>query len=87
MPHRPWGCPAARHLAWTAGGPGRRATARGATVLSCARAAHPLEGGLNRDSPPVAVHVGGCHMAGTRWKGVPRDVALRALSEGIEACG
>ncbi|MFE4414155.1 DUF6233 domain-containing protein, partial [Streptomyces sp. NPDC056821] len=46
-----------------------------------------LEGGLNGDSPPVAVHVGGCHMAGTRWKGVPRDVALRALSEGIEACG
>ncbi|MFE9312891.1 DUF6233 domain-containing protein [Streptomyces sp. NPDC088353] len=45
-----------------------------------------LEGGLNRDSPPVAVHVGGCHMAGKRWKGVPRDVALRALSEGIEAC-
>ncbi|WP_281155590.1 DUF6233 domain-containing protein [Streptomyces sp. HYC2] len=42
---------------------------------------------MNRDSPPVAVHVGGCHMAGTRWTGVPRDVALRALSEGIEACG
>ncbi len=46
-----------------------------------------LKGGLNRDSPPVAVHVGGCHMAGKRWRGVPRDVALRALSEGIEACG
>ncbi|MFJ6564696.1 DUF6233 domain-containing protein [Streptomyces sp. NPDC091412] len=46
-----------------------------------------LEGGLNRDSPPVAVHVGGCPMAGKRWTGGPRDVALRALSEGIEACG
>ncbi|MFI1166596.1 DUF6233 domain-containing protein [Streptomyces sp. NPDC020801] len=46
-----------------------------------------LEHGLNRDAPPVAVHVGGCHMAGKRWKGVPRDVALRALAEGVEACG
>ncbi|WP_086722533.1 DUF6233 domain-containing protein [Streptomyces carpinensis] len=46
-----------------------------------------LEGGLNRDAPPVAVHVGGCHMAGKRCKGVPRDVALRALAEGVEACG
>ncbi|MFD4973147.1 DUF6233 domain-containing protein [Streptomyces sp. NPDC058424] len=46
-----------------------------------------LEGGLNRGSPPVAVHVGGCHMAGKRWKGVSQDVALRALIEGIDACG
>ncbi|WP_225080398.1 DUF6233 domain-containing protein [Streptomyces sp. CoT10] len=45
-----------------------------------------LEGGLSRDSPAVTVHVGGWHMAGKRWKGVPRDVALRALSEGVEAC-
>ncbi|MFB7738290.1 DUF6233 domain-containing protein [Streptomyces sp. NPDC056112] len=45
-----------------------------------------LELGLNRDAPPVAVHVGGCQMAGKRWKGVPRDVALRALTEGVEAC-
>ncbi|MFF4763151.1 DUF6233 domain-containing protein [Streptomyces sp. NPDC001292] len=29
------------------------------------------------------MHVGGCHMAG----GVPRDVALRALTEGVNACG
>ncbi|MGW4824613.1 DUF6233 domain-containing protein [Streptomyces sp. NPDC004227] len=42
---------------------------------------------MNRDSPPVAVHVGGCPMAGKRWTGVSRDVALRALSEGIEARG
>lgn len=45
-----------------------------------------LEHGLNRDGPPVAVHVGGCYMARKRWKGVPRDVALRALAEGVEAC-
>ncbi|MGW4042932.1 DUF6233 domain-containing protein [Streptomyces sp. NPDC004721] len=46
-----------------------------------------LEQGLNRDSPPVTVHEGGCHMAGKRWKGVPRDVAVRALTEGVQACG
>ncbi|MGW4822496.1 DUF6233 domain-containing protein [Streptomyces sp. NPDC004227] len=46
-----------------------------------------IEQGLNRDALPVAVHVGGCHMAGKRWKSVPRDVALRALVEGVEACG
>lgn len=46
-----------------------------------------FERGLNRGSPPVAIHVGGCHMAGKRMRGVPRDVALRALAEGVEACG
>ncbi|MFE7216734.1 DUF6233 domain-containing protein [Streptomyces sp. NPDC001698] len=46
-----------------------------------------LERGLNRDSPPVAVHAGDCRMAGKRWKAVDRATALRALSEGIEACG
>nr|BFD88588.1 hypothetical protein StreXyl84_79890 [Streptomyces sp. Xyl84] len=46
-----------------------------------------LEGSLNRDSPPLAVHVGGCHMAGKRRKPVSRDAALRALAEGVEACG
>ncbi|MCZ0990308.1 DUF6233 domain-containing protein [Streptomyces diastatochromogenes] len=35
--------------------------------------------------PAVYVHVGGCHMAGGRCRGVPRDVALRALAE-VEAC-
>ncbi|MFF8941719.1 DUF6233 domain-containing protein [Streptomyces sp. NPDC014864] len=45
-----------------------------------------LEPGLSRNNLPVAVHVGGCHMAGERWKGVPRDVALRALAEGVDAC-
>ncbi|MGW2692315.1 DUF6233 domain-containing protein [Streptomyces sp. NPDC001296] len=46
-----------------------------------------LEHGLNRDSPPIAVHTGDCHMMGKRRKGVPRDMALRALAEGVEACG
>lgn len=45
-----------------------------------------IEGGLNRDAPPVYVHVGGCHMAGKRSKGVDRNTALRALTEGVDAC-
>ncbi|MFJ1653503.1 DUF6233 domain-containing protein [Streptomyces sp. NPDC088337] len=45
-----------------------------------------LELGLNRDSLPITVHVGGCHMAGKRQRGVPREVALRALTEGVPAC-
>ncbi|WP_439947150.1 DUF6233 domain-containing protein [Streptomyces sp. BBFR109] len=45
-----------------------------------------FERGLNRDSPPVAVHVGGCHMAGKRTKPISRDTALRALAEGVAAC-
>lgn len=37
---------------------------------------------------PVTVHVGGCRMGGTagRTKPLIRDQALRALTEGIEAC-
>jgi hypothetical protein len=42
--------------------------------------------GLNPDNPPVAVHVGGCHMAGQRVRGVARDQALRALAEGVAPC-
>ena len=34
----------------------------------------------------VYVHVGGCHMAGKRSRGVDRGQALRALAEGVEAC-
>ncbi|MGK9463953.1 DUF6233 domain-containing protein [Streptomyces sp. G6] len=45
-----------------------------------------LEQGLNRDSPPVQVHVGGCWNAGKRSKGVARDDALRALAVGVRAC-
>ncbi|HEY6115131.1 MAG TPA: DUF6233 domain-containing protein [Candidatus Dormibacteraeota bacterium] len=45
-----------------------------------------LEMGLNRDSPPNMIHVGGCHMAGKRSKGISRTDALRWLAEGIPAC-
>jgi hypothetical protein len=45
-----------------------------------------LEQGLNRDAPPVYVHVGGCHMAGKRSRGIDRGAALRALAAGVDAC-
>jgi hypothetical protein len=45
-----------------------------------------LEFGLNRDAAPVYVHAGGCWNAAKRSRGVPRDVALRALTEGVAAC-
>jgi hypothetical protein len=43
--------------------------------------------GLNRDSPPVQVHAGGCWNAGKRSRGISRDEARRALVEGIKPCG
>ncbi|MEU9558004.1 DUF6233 domain-containing protein [Streptomyces fumanus] len=46
-----------------------------------------LEVGLNRGSPPVQVHVGGCWNAGKRSRGISRDEALRALADGVKACG
>jgi len=45
-----------------------------------------LEQGLNRNAVPVYVHAGGCWNATKRSRGVPRDVALRALAEGVPAC-
>lgn len=45
-----------------------------------------LEMGLNRDSPPNMVHVGGCHMAGKRSRGISRGDALQWLAEGVPAC-
>jgi hypothetical protein len=45
-----------------------------------------LDYGLNKDSLPIAVHVGGCHMAGKRTRGVPRETALRAVTDGVPAC-
>ncbi|MDX3243675.1 DUF6233 domain-containing protein [Streptomyces sp. ME18-1-4] len=45
-----------------------------------------LEIGLNRDAPPNMVHVGGCHMAGKRSRGIGRGDALRWLAEGVVAC-
>ncbi|MFC8856424.1 DUF6233 domain-containing protein [Streptomyces sp. NPDC057144] len=38
-----------------------------------------LECGIDT-GPAVYVHAGGCHMAGKRCRGTPRDVALRALA-------
>ncbi|MFD5910193.1 DUF6233 domain-containing protein [Streptomyces massasporeus] len=46
-----------------------------------------IEQGLNRDSPPVQVHTGDCWNKGKRVKGISRDAALRALAEGVKACG
>ncbi|MET9393438.1 DUF6233 domain-containing protein [Streptomyces sp. NPDC006624] len=46
-----------------------------------------LEQGLNRDVPPVQVHVGDCWNRGKRSRGVTRDEALRALADGVKACG
>ncbi|MET7795612.1 DUF6233 domain-containing protein [Streptomyces decoyicus] len=43
--------------------------------------------GIGRDAHPVAVHVGGCGTAGRRARPVSREQAVRALTEGIEACG
>ncbi|PBC95838.1 hypothetical protein BX281_3819 [Streptomyces sp. Ag82_O1-15] len=45
-----------------------------------------LEVGIGSDKPPVAVHVGGCHMAGKRVRGIPRNQALRAITGGVDAC-
>lgn len=45
-----------------------------------------LEHGIGQGSPPIAVHIGGCHMAGHRVKTLQRDQAVRALTEGVEAC-
>ncbi|MFD5795580.1 DUF6233 domain-containing protein [Streptomyces diastatochromogenes] len=45
-----------------------------------------LEYGLNRAAMPNAVHVGGCHMAGKRAKGVDSDTVRRALASGVPAC-
>lgn len=44
-----------------------------------------LELGLNREALPVSVHVGGCHMAGKRVRGVDRGEALRWLAGGVVA--
>jgi hypothetical protein len=44
-----------------------------------------LEQGLGGRAP-VYVHVGGCHMAGPRSKGVTRDQAIRALADRVGPC-
>lgn len=45
-----------------------------------------LETGIGSGNGAVYLHVGGCYMAGKRVKPVARDVAARAIAEGVEAC-
>ncbi|MFF8659444.1 DUF6233 domain-containing protein [Streptomyces huasconensis] len=45
-----------------------------------------LEVGIGAGKPPVAVHVGGCHMSGKRVRGISRDEARHALTDGVQAC-
>jgi hypothetical protein len=45
-----------------------------------------LERGLDGHAPAVYVHVGGCHMAVKRSRGIDREQALRALADGVDAC-
>jgi hypothetical protein len=45
-----------------------------------------LETGIGQRREPLYVHVGGCHMAGKRQRPIDRAQALRALSDGVEAC-
>ncbi|MFF1376099.1 DUF6233 domain-containing protein [Streptomyces sp. NPDC058308] len=42
-----------------------------------------IEQGLGGRAP-VYVHVGGCHMAGKRVRGVAREAARRALAENVD---
>ena len=46
-----------------------------------------IEYGLNRDAVPNAVHVGGCRMAGKRWKATDSNTVRRAIAGGVPACG
>jgi hypothetical protein len=45
-----------------------------------------LETGIGQRREPLYVHVGGCHMAGKRQHPIDRAQAIRALSDGVEAC-
>lgn len=41
---------------------------------------------VGRDARPVAVHIGGCNLAGRRARPISREQASRVLTEGLEAC-
>lgn len=45
-----------------------------------------IQHGIGQGGPPLAVHVGGCGLAGGRVKPISREQALRALADGVEAC-
>ncbi|MEU9117507.1 DUF6233 domain-containing protein [Streptomyces sp. NPDC048483] len=41
---------------------------------------------VGSEGRPIAVHVGGCASAGRRARGISRDQAIRALTDGLEPC-
>jgi hypothetical protein len=45
-----------------------------------------VELGIGHGRPPVAVHVGGCHMAGGRQRPATREQAIRARADGADGC-
>ncbi|MEU5492294.1 DUF6233 domain-containing protein [Streptomyces sp. NPDC020196] len=45
-----------------------------------------VELGIGQGRPPVEVHAGHCHAAGSRRRIIDRDQARSLLSEGIRAC-
>jgi hypothetical protein len=45
-----------------------------------------VELGIGTGRPPVQIHAGTCHMAGTRRRPVDRDEARRLLTGGLRAC-
>ncbi|MFF7845272.1 DUF6233 domain-containing protein [Streptomyces ossamyceticus] len=45
-----------------------------------------VELGIGVGRPLVAVHAGGCHMAGKRRRATGRDEARRLLATGLRAC-
>lgn len=45
-----------------------------------------LQLSIGGEGQPIAVHVGGCRSAGKRARPIGRDQAMRALTEGLEAC-
>jgi len=46
-----------------------------------------MELGIGERQPPLQVHTGDCHLAGTRHRPVDRDEARRLLTAGLTACG
>ncbi|TXS52796.1 hypothetical protein EAO77_19450 [Streptomyces sp. t39] len=45
-----------------------------------------IETGIGADRPRLYVHIGGCHMAGRRVRGITRAEPAGAVAEGVEAC-
>lgn len=45
-----------------------------------------IEIGIGANHAPLYVHIGGCHMAGKRVRAASREVAARAITDGVKAC-